>query len=122
VGDNKDFKLYILGYAHFFNLGANYCDDISFGAFALVGGAAPKVSNVLRTAFNDAVTNVNNVLSRVATDIGDERVKFIDISPAFNTHRFCENSHNYKDQWYSTVSQFLQGVIPISDLSGVLKH
>lgn len=34
VKDNKDFKLYMLGNAYFFNPGANYCDDISFGALA----------------------------------------------------------------------------------------
>ncbi|KAI8943893.1 hypothetical protein F4801DRAFT_603137 [Xylaria longipes] len=80
VKDNKDFRLYILGYVHFFNLGANYCDDISFGALA---------------------TRVNQIRARVANDVGDSRVKFLDISPAFEGHRFCEDNHNYKDQWYN---------------------
>ncbi|KAJ8123098.1 hypothetical protein ONZ43_g867 [Nemania bipapillata] len=102
VKNNKDFRLYILGYAHFFNLGANYCDDISFGALATIpGGNAPKVSNRLRTDLNDAVERVNHILKRVANDAGDPRVKFLDISPAFNGHRFCENNHKYIDQWYS---------------------
>jgi hypothetical protein len=103
VKGNKDFRLYILGYAHFFNLGANYCDDISLGALATVPliGHAPKVSNRLRTGLNDGVERVNRVLARVAGDVGDPRVKFLDISPAFNGHWFCENNHNYKDQWYS---------------------
>ncbi|XDG03116.1 hypothetical protein ABKA04_002731 [Annulohypoxylon sp. FPYF3050] len=103
VKDNKDFRLYILGYAHFFNLGANYCDDISFGALATVPliGNAPKLSNRLRTDLNDGVERVNQVLARVAKDVGDSRVRFLDISPAFNGHRFCENNHNYRDQWYN---------------------
>jgi hypothetical protein len=102
VKDNKDFRLYILGYAHFFNLGANYCDDISFGALAYLPGAnKPKVSNRLRTDMNDGIERVNQVLRHVANDVKDPRVKFLDISPAFNGHRFCENKHGYKDQWYN---------------------
>ena len=101
VKDNKDFKLYILGYARFFNLGDNYCNDISFGALAPVGGNAPKVSNRLRTDINNGINRVNNILARVARDVEDSRVKFIDISPAFDGHRFCEDHHNYKDQWYN---------------------
>lgn len=103
VKDNKDFKLYILGYAHFFNLGANYCDDISFGVMKYIPrGSAPKLSNQLRTDMNDGVERVNQILKRVATDVNDTRVEFLDISPAFSGHRFCENNHNYQDQWYST--------------------
>ncbi|KAI1269957.1 SGNH hydrolase [Xylariaceae sp. FL1019] len=100
VRDNKDFKLYILSYVKFFNLGANYCDDISFGAFAWVpGGNAPKVSNRLRTDMNDGVDRVNKILARIANDVNDPRVKYLDISPAFEGHRFCENHHKYLGQW-----------------------
>ncbi|KAI1846794.1 hypothetical protein JX266_007015 [Neoarthrinium moseri] len=103
VKDNKDFHLYVLGYAHFFNEGANYCDDISFGVLASVPlvGNAPKVTNRLRTDLNDGVERVNKILARVAKDVGDSRVKFLDISPAFKDHRFCEDRHSYKDQWYN---------------------
>ncbi|KAI0900623.1 SGNH hydrolase [Annulohypoxylon nitens] len=96
VRDNKGFRLYILGYAHFFNLSANYCDTISFGVLH-----KPRLSNRLRTDLNDGVERVNQVLARVAKDVGDSRVRFLDISPAFNGHRFCENSHDSKDQWYN---------------------
>lgn len=103
VRDNKDFKLYILGYAHFFNLGANYCDEISFSVMKYIPkGSAQKLSNRLRTDMNDGVERVNRILQRVAADVNDPRVKFLDISPAFNGHRFCEDNHNYQDQWYST--------------------
>ncbi|KAH9991515.1 hypothetical protein F4779DRAFT_623693 [Xylariaceae sp. FL0662B] len=103
VRDNGDFRLYILGYARFFNLSANYCDGISFGALATVPlvGNAPKVSNQLRTDLNDGVERVNQILARVANDVGDSRVKSLDISPAFDGHRFCEDNHNYKGQWYN---------------------
>ncbi|KAI1175421.1 SGNH hydrolase [Nemania sp. FL0916] len=78
VKDNKDFRLYILGYTHFFNLGANFCDNITFGAASwLPFGNAPKVSTRLRTDLNDGVERVNQILAR-------------------------ENHHNYKDKWYNS--------------------
>jgi hypothetical protein len=58
------------------------------------------VSNRLQTDFNDAIQAVNNILEKVANDVNDHRVKYIDISPAFNNHRFCEDHHNIADQWY----------------------
>jgi hypothetical protein len=103
VKDNKDFRLYILGYAHFFNLDANYCDELTFSPWQSIN-RGPKLSNRLRTDLNDAVERMNQILKRVATDVGDPRVKYLDVSPAFDTHRFCEDSHsgNTNDQWYST--------------------
>ncbi|KIM96268.1 hypothetical protein OIDMADRAFT_58609 [Oidiodendron maius Zn] len=100
VKDNPDFRLYVLGYAHFFNLGSNYCDNLSFAALN-ANYQPPNVTNQLRTDFNDAITRVNNILRKVVHDVGDPRAKFIDISPAFNGHRFCEDNHNAKDQWFN---------------------
>ena len=123
VKNNPDFKLYVLGYAHFFNLGTNYCDNLSFapgvkadpnGLGEIAGSSAealglletnyhpPNVTNQLRTDFNDATTRVNNVIRKAVNDVNDPRVKFIDVSPAFNGHRFCENSHSALDQWFNT--------------------
>ncbi|KAH9905504.1 SGNH hydrolase [Xylariomycetidae sp. FL2044] len=102
VKDNQEFRLYILGYAQFFHTGDNYCNEISFGALAwLPWGNKPKLTNRLRTDINDGVRRVNEVLGRVAKDVGDARVKFLDVNPSFDTHRFCEDHHNYQDQWYS---------------------
>ena len=121
VKNNPDFKLYVLGYAHFFNLGANYCDNLSFAPGVKVNAfnevattltsialdslatnyQPPNVTNKLRTDFNDATTRVNNIIRKAVIDANDPRVKFIDISPAFNGHRFCENTHNKIDQWFN---------------------
>jgi hypothetical protein len=72
VKGNKDFKLYLLGYAHFFNTNDNYCNDISFSLPSQIsipgtpiGVPGPKLSVRLRTDFNDAIERVNNVLRRV---------------------------------------------------------
>ncbi|KIM98266.1 hypothetical protein OIDMADRAFT_56640 [Oidiodendron maius Zn] len=105
VKNNPDFRLYILGFAHFFNLGTNYCDNLSFvprpqGAVK-AGSHPPNVTNQLRTDFNDVITRVNNILQKVANDVDDSRAKFIDISSAFDSHRFCEDHHNEADQWFN---------------------
>lgn len=101
VKDNKDFKLYMLSYAHFFNVDTTWCNTVSFAPLANWGGNSPKLTQRLRTDINDAVNTVNNILRKVADDVNDPRVKFIDISPAFNGHRFCEANHNFKDQFYN---------------------
>lgn len=103
VKDNPDFKLYVLGYAHFFNLGDNYCNSLSFAPFANAPvGNSPKLTLQLRTDMNTAIQNVNDILAKVVNDVKDPRAKFIDISPAFNGHRFCEDNHSKIDQWYSS--------------------
>ena len=110
IAANPDFRLYVLGYAHFFNLGPNYCDNISFAPFVInqattvpkgINLTPPKVTNRLRTDFNDAITRTNNILQQVVNDLKDSRVKFIDISPKFDGHRFCEDHHKTNDQWYN---------------------
>jgi len=102
VKDNKDFRLYVVGYAHFFNTADNYCSKLSFAPLASLGGDPPKVSVILRSDINDAVERVNLILRKAVKDAKDPRVKFIDISAAFDKHRFCEDAHSKKnDQWYS---------------------
>lgn len=115
VRDNKDFRLYILGYAHLFNTGDNWCNDISFAPRTWIRLPGPKVSNRRRTDINDGVERVNSILRRVVNDVGDSRVRFIDISPAFKGRRFCEDGHSYNDQWYSTDVWLWNLNLPIND-------
>lgn len=42
------------------------------------------------------VDRVNKILARVADDVDDPRVKYIDINAAFNGHRFCEDGSSWR--------------------------
>lgn len=102
VKDNPDFKLYVLGYAHFFNTNDNFCSQTSFAPAASLGGNPPKLSQRLRIDINDAVDRANKVIEKVVNDVGDPRVKYIRISHEFDHHRFCEDDHDSKNaQWYN---------------------
>lgn len=54
VRNNKDFRLYILSYVEFFNLGENWCDTSSFGVGYWRFGHQPKLTNRLRADLNGA--------------------------------------------------------------------
>jgi hypothetical protein len=115
VKGNEDFKLYILSYAHFFNVDTTWCNTESFAPLANWGGNKPLLTQQLRTDINNAVNTVNSILQRVANDVKDPRVKYIDISPAFNGHRFCEANHNLHDQFYNNDVWLWNLNIPLSD-------
>jgi hypothetical protein len=70
---------FLTGYAHFFNVDADAtrCNNQSFCPTL---GRNPKLSMELRVAINDLVEQVNN----------NPNIHFVDISPGFNGHRFCE--------------------------------
>jgi hypothetical protein len=55
-------------------------------------------------------------LRQAVEDTGDPRVKYIDISPAFDGHRFCEAAHDAdNDQWYNKDVWFWNLNLPGND-------
>jgi hypothetical protein len=89
-----EFKVFLTGYAHFFNIDADSkrCNDISFGP----GFHKPKLSLELRQAMNDLVEQVNTLYRDVVASMNNRNIHFVDISPAFNGHPFYEPNH---DDW-----------------------
>ena len=79
---------------HFFNVDADSkrCNDISFGP----GFHKPKLSLELHQTINDLVEQVNNLYRDVAASMNNRNIHFVDISPAFNGHRFCKPNN---DDW-----------------------
>lgn len=103
------FDIYVTGYVHFFNVDTTDCNEWSFGAPVFSGTRHyPKLSQVLRRDINDLVERVNSVYRRAVADfnqVGSNSpntvATFVDISPSFNGHRFCELGHNSDDQYNS---------------------
>lgn len=44
------------------------------------------------------IDQVNQGIREAAESFRDDKIKFVDINPAFNDHRFCENGHTLQDQ------------------------
>lgn len=82
VKNFTDFKVFLTGYAHFFNVDpdSTRCNNQSFGP---IPGYRPKLSMELRKAINDLVEQVNNVYSGVVASMKNPNIQFVDISPGF---------------------------------------
>lgn len=92
---HSPFYLYHLGYVHYFAVDStsSWCDDISFGT----GRTLPKLTLSLRQQMNTLTDGVNNAIKDVISAFkpqltNQQHLEFIDISPAFEDHRFCEGS------------------------------
>ncbi|KAI9785906.1 MAG: hypothetical protein M1839_008172 [Geoglossum umbratile] len=97
IKGRNDFYLYIIGYAEFFNTspGSDWCNDKSFGIVR-----SPKLSNALRSKINELVRNVNSKVAQSIKDMNNDHIKFLDVSPLYEGHRFCEPGHSYSNQYY----------------------
>jgi hypothetical protein len=97
-----DFKLYLIGYAHFFDIReeATACNDWSFNLPWLnIGKDKQKLNLDVRSAINGLVEDLNNGLRTVAANWGD-KVGYIDTTPGFDDHRFCQVGHSQWDQYF----------------------
>ena len=94
---DKDFHLYQIGYAHFFNLGDSgaWCNNESFGVTPL---NQPKLTQEVRQGINDLTTLLNDKISSAAAGYrppnpDKQHIGFVDVSWGFDNHRFCEGVH-----------------------------
>jgi lysophospholipase L1-like esterase len=98
---NPDFRLYIIGYAHFFDVrdDATWCDDFTFNLpWHLNQRQNLKLD--LRKQINGLVEDLNQGLRRSAESFGNNKIGYIDVSSGFDGGRFCEVGHNAWDQFF----------------------
>jgi hypothetical protein len=100
---HPDFWLYVNSYVHFFNVDTDWCNTVSFSPRVI--GSNQLLQKELRVQFNSQLTRFNgiyqDVVNKFQTSPG-QHLGFIDLSPAWDHHRFCEPEHQAKnDQWYN---------------------
>ncbi len=91
---NSGFKLYMTGYAHFFNVETTQCNNVSFNFWEEKPENQANLTTELRGNLNNLVQILNGQISS-AVDRANGRdprkpCVFVDISPSFNTHRYCD--------------------------------
>ena len=101
VGDQ--FKLYVTGYAEFFNQDDPGCDGVTFARAANPkddGKDHIKMTKKIRKDFNDMSRALNAAIQAAVDRNKDKGVKFIDIqgNGALNGRRFCEPGIKEPDQ------------------------
>ncbi|MCJ1373897.1 hypothetical protein MMC20_005127 [Loxospora ochrophaea] len=100
VSNDPNFKVFVAGYAAFFNDQDPACNDYSFSPKPFTGHM-PLLSTAVRNAIDNLVTDLNNLYSATVAD--DPKVVFVDINPSFDTHRFCETAAN---QWGQDIKSY----------------
>ena len=102
---NDDFRVFVTGYAQFFNEDDPACDNYSFRP---VGG--PKITTALRQAMNTLVKTLNQRYKDLIAAENDPKVVFVPIDDGFQGHRFCEPAGSYRDQrinsWFWDLAVF----------------
>jgi hypothetical protein len=94
--------LYVTGYLHFFNIDTEDCKYTSFnynfsGYKPLYDPRLAYLDRGIHNELNNLVTDVNSFISQVVTNTNDAerstRIHFVDVSPSFNGHRWCEDEN-----------------------------
>jgi hypothetical protein len=86
---NPDFKLYVLGYPHFFNVDTDQCDGATFAYYKDDNGG-PYLTKDRRETINGLIEQMNEAIRAAVASTNDKRILFVDISPSFEGHRYCE--------------------------------
>ncbi|KAF2028051.1 hypothetical protein EK21DRAFT_102129 [Setomelanomma holmii] len=87
-----DASLFLLGYGHFFALD-KACDGWNFNVL---------YSTQLQNLTSGTPEDINDL---AAEGFNDPKIQYVDVDPAFEGHRFCEQGDRYRDQinWGSKV-------------------
>ena len=83
------FKVFVVGYAQFFNQKTTQCNDISFEP-SWNPLPAQKLTVERRTAMNGLALALNQALSDAVDGFKDKGVYWIDYDKDFEGHRFCD--------------------------------
>ncbi|KAJ4404934.1 hypothetical protein N0V82_010404 [Gnomoniopsis sp. IMI 355080] len=111
--------IYVTSYTGFFNAdaGNTYCDDVTFWFWRPQRNTGPKADGYVyldvatRSELNDLVNSLNTLISnsvdQVVSEQGTRRLHFVDISPQFDGHRWCEPNVNEPDETTENTWLFL---------------
>ena len=91
---NSWFKLYITGYAQFFNAVTTPCNNVSFNFWEEKPENLPNLTTTLRTSFNNMADQLNGQIKDAvaranAKDIR-EPIIFVDYDDLYGGHRYCD--------------------------------
>lgn len=94
VGDK--FKVFVVGYAQFFNQQTTQCNDISFEPN---WNPLPqqKLTIERRTAMNGLALDLNKALAAAVEKVKTQGVFWVDYDSDFETHRFCDREEPSPD-------------------------
>ncbi|KAL8989940.1 MAG: hypothetical protein Q9169_008244 [Polycauliona sp. 2 TL-2023] len=127
-----NFKVFVTGYAQFFNEQTTQCNDVTFLPSWLkkIGEQPQYLTLSRRRTLNKIARDLNAALGqavmRARLGAAANRVFFINYDREFENHRFCDREEpnpNDADTWFFTygadqdrIGEFLEGIPAIRDL------
>jgi hypothetical protein len=98
---NPDFRLYVIGYAHFFDVrdGATMCNDFSL-TLPWKWDHKENLVMDLRKQINNLTNTLNQGLKRAVENFGNDKIGYIDVTRGFDGGRFCEAGHSQWEQFF----------------------
>jgi hypothetical protein len=100
-----NFRLYVTGYAQFFNEDTYLCESKRMLPID-IHNKIPLLTSELRFRANRAVVELNNAINRAINTVNGQRqdnrkATFVDIDPLYEGNRFCEDRSNWKSgAWF----------------------
>ncbi|KAL8784301.1 MAG: hypothetical protein Q9213_004059 [Squamulea squamosa] len=86
----EGFRLFVTGYAQFFNEKTDQCDDATFSYWDR-GDEAQKLTKDLRQKLNKLARDLNNKIKAVVDNNKQWGVVYVDYDAQFDGHRYCED-------------------------------
>nr|OQO18140.1 hypothetical protein B0A51_14732 [Rachicladosporium sp. CCFEE 5018] len=101
------FKLYVLGYADFYNVDTDQCSTVTFARNPKRDGSSQKMTKELRQTFNDMANELNGAIAEAVNRQGSQSAFYVDwqANGGLTGHRYCEEGviepdTNRADTWF----------------------
>ena len=91
------FKLFVTGYAHFFNEDSDQCDNTCFSYWDPKCDNSRKLDKDLRKRLNQLAKDLNQKIQDVVKNNEQWDVEYADYDVEFGGHRFCEEGSTEPD-------------------------
>ncbi|KAI9762486.1 MAG: hypothetical protein M1840_001246 [Geoglossum simile] len=85
---NDNLKMYVTGYAKFWNAATTQCDGVSWQYW--LPSTGDKMTQDRRRQMNTLVDQVNTRLANVVAGLNNPKIHFVDYDALYNGNRFCE--------------------------------
>ncbi|CAF9919227.1 MAG: hypothetical protein HETSPECPRED_003979 [Heterodermia speciosa] len=110
--DKPGFRLYMTGYAGFWNNETTQCNDVSFNFWETKPSDRANLTQELRTTMNTMLSTLNNQISAAVARANDHDLRspvvFVDYSPSFAGHRYCDEGIPEPDPTGSNPQRWFQ--------------
>ncbi|KAL2782956.1 SGNH hydrolase-type esterase domain-containing protein [Aspergillus keveii] len=128
TAQTEHFTLVVTGYAKFFNDQTSVCDSATFNDYILGPSLTKDLRRMLNILTDQLNAKIKRVVEKVDSQFPNKYVRFYDIDPQFEGHRFCDvdeqgNERPHpdwkKEAWFLTVAgsdmQPDGTVVPVND-------